>query len=137
MAGQSPRRIATHQPHADRAEIRGHIRHELRRRRRIAFPLAEEHLDRRTSERDLSCQRFVQRGTYPIPVTSLGRRRARTFFRRQIRRSSTNDVFGAAEVVREQLRDETEVEYDDTSLWRHQHIGRFDISMELPQAMQR
>src|SRR5215469_3553076 len=41
------------------------------------------------------------------------------------------------QVLREKLRHQTEVEYDDASLLRHQHIGRFDISMELPQSVQR
>jgi hypothetical protein len=99
------------------------------------FPLAEEHIDRRTSERNFSCQRFVQCGAHAIPVPSLGGRHARAFFGRYIRRCSTDDVLGAAEVVREKLRDETEVEDHDASLWRHQHIGRLDISMELSQAV--
>ena len=46
-----------------------------------------------------------------------------------------NDVLGASEIVGQQLRDETEVEYHDPSLSGHEHIGRFDISMELSQAV--
>ena len=116
-----------------RAEISRHIRDELRGRRRVVFLL------RRSTSIGGPWKGISPVSATgwrpPVPVASLGRRHAGAFFGRHIRGCSTNDVLGASEIVGQQLRDETEVEYHDPSLSGHEHIGRFDISMELSQAV--
>ena len=109
----------------------------LRRGRRIAQVSCEEDLDERSRERRSAGQRGVERRAHAVPIAGLGRRQAGAFLGRQIRGCSTDDGLMAAEAVRKELRDQTEVENDDASVRRHEHVGRLDVPMKLAETMER
>ena len=72
-----------------------------------------------------------------VPVAGFGRHRASGFLRRHVRRRAAAHVVGLARVLRQQLRDQPEIEDDDAPLGGHQHVGRLDVAMKLASAVQR
>ena len=109
----------------------------MRRGRRIAQVLSKKHLDERPRERRSAGQRGVERRAHAVPIAGLGRRQTGAFLGRQIRGCSTDDGLMAAEAVRKELRDQTEVENDHASVRRHEHVGRLDVPMKLAETMER
>ena len=90
------RRIATQQPHADRAEIGRHIRARRRGCRRVASFSCGGALRPAGPRRESPGQRFVQRHAHAVPVAGLGWRHAGAFLGRHVRGRSADHVLGVA-----------------------------------------
>ena len=81
---QAPRWIAAQQTAADRVQIGGHLRRQVRRRRRIDLAFEEQHFERIAFERKVPRQRFVERRPNAVPIADFGGASSRYFFGRYV-----------------------------------------------------
>jgi hypothetical protein len=135
-AGAAPR-VTPQQVAAELIEVVGDAADHLRRRDRLELLLLAQDLEHGSVERQLSSERFVQDGAGAVPVAGRRDRLAGGLLGRHIGgRAEHAAPDGAVLVLRlgrddRLVADQAEVEHDDASLGRDQHVARLDVAMQL------